>query len=266
MKTIEAKDLRPGMITALYGGAEDVVEGVAPSKGGKTLTVTFISGGNRKFRAAQLIGVKVAPEADAATPDAPEAEAPATTQEAAPEVESAQETEAAHETRLDIAAFYAKYVEEYGFCKDNGDNVAGFAEAVKAFGAFCENEANAALVREFCEHMGDYITSDREAAAFMVALESMVAPPMCKPEADSAEAGQPAPQEAETVNEVERLTYTVYYQDSNHSFHVHKHFERLKDAAAFAVHCLLNDWDVVTLYDSAGTVYDPWDAKKQASA
>lgn len=110
--------------------------------------------------------------------------------------DTAQETE----SRIDISAFCEKYVQEYGFLKDNGDNVAGFAEAVKAFDAFTENENNAAFVREFCERMGDYITSDREAAAFMFTLESMTAPPMCETEPEASEtvseAGQPA-QEAD---------------------------------------------------------------------
>lgn len=116
---------------------------------------------------------------------------------------AATEQEAAliQETRLGIATFYEKYVKEYGFCKDSGDNVAGFDEAVKAFSAFIESDANAAFVREFCAHMGDYIASDREAAAFMFALESMTAPSMCETEPEEPDeqaametADEPAPE------------------------------------------------------------------------
>lgn len=114
---------------------------------------------------------------------------------------------------ISIAAFCKKYAEEYGFLRDNRDNVAGFNEALKAWDAFCESDAHKAFIREFCEYTGDYISSDREAAAFMLALESMTAPPMCEMETEAttkaatpvsqtepetAAAGQPAQQEDET--------------------------------------------------------------------
>ena len=66
-----------------------------------------------------------------------------------------------------------RFDEEYDFLYDHRDNVAGYDEAVESFDAFLKNEANACFVREFAAYRGDVVSSDREAAAFMFALDVM---------------------------------------------------------------------------------------------
>lgn len=66
---------------------------------------------------------------------------------------------------------YKKFLEEYAFLYDAEGYVAGENEAAEAFDDFLEHHAD--FVTEFCKYRGDYITSDREAAAFMFALESL---------------------------------------------------------------------------------------------
>lgn len=72
---------------------------------------------------------------------------------------------------VNIEAFSTHFSDSYSFCYDHYDRVAGFAEAVAAFDDFCEHHLD--FVREFCAYRGDCITSDREAAAFMFALDGM---------------------------------------------------------------------------------------------
>lgn len=72
---------------------------------------------------------------------------------------------------INIEDFLKHFKTEYSFCYDNRDRVAGFAEAVAAFDEFAEKHAD--FVREFVRFRGDAITSDREAAAFMFALENV---------------------------------------------------------------------------------------------
>lgn len=75
--------------------------------------------------------------------------------------------------KVNIEKFYEKFKQEYNFLYDNRDRVAGYSEAVNAFDIFLAK--NKEFVSEFCRFRGDYITSDREAAAFMFAMESMEA-------------------------------------------------------------------------------------------
>ena len=72
-----------------------------------------------------------------------------------------------------IHKFAEKFQEEYNFCYDCGDRVAGFSEAVDEFDARIKNPHFAEFVGEFANYRGDLISSDREAAAFMFAMESM---------------------------------------------------------------------------------------------
>ena len=72
---------------------------------------------------------------------------------------------------LGIHEFALRYIKEYEFLYDNYDNVAGFGEAVEAFDEFLKKHKE--FVGEFAKYRGDFISSDREAAAFMFALENM---------------------------------------------------------------------------------------------
>lgn len=72
---------------------------------------------------------------------------------------------------INIHEFLKKFNQEYRFLYDNCDRVAGYCEAVDAFDAFAPQHK--VFVSEFVKYRGDFISSDREAAAFMFALESM---------------------------------------------------------------------------------------------
>lgn len=74
---------------------------------------------------------------------------------------------------VSIEKFAEQFKKEYEFLYDNYDRVAGYNEAVDAFDAFIQDEQRAAFVGEFAKYRQDMITSDREAAAFMFALEAL---------------------------------------------------------------------------------------------
>lgn len=74
--------------------------------------------------------------------------------------------------KIDIKKFLKKFNQEYDFLYDNRDHVAGVNEAISAFDEFFTN--NKDFVIEFVKFRGDIVSSDREAAAFMFAMESMV--------------------------------------------------------------------------------------------
>ena len=73
---------------------------------------------------------------------------------------------------INIKEFAKKFQQEYSFLYDNDDNVAGYDEAVKAFDDFLKKQP--AFVGEFVKFRQDFISSDREAAAFMFTLSSML--------------------------------------------------------------------------------------------
>ena len=73
---------------------------------------------------------------------------------------------------MNIDKFLNQFNKEYNFLYDNNDNVAGFREAVQAFDEFLPDHRD--FVSEFCQYRQDFISSDREAAAFMFALETMM--------------------------------------------------------------------------------------------
>ena len=71
---------------------------------------------------------------------------------------------------INIKAFAEQFQKEYNFLYENNNNVAGYREAVAAFDEFLSNNKN--FVCEFIKYRGDFISSDREAAAFMFALSN----------------------------------------------------------------------------------------------
>ena len=77
---------------------------------------------------------------------------------------------------VNIHEFLKQFRKEYDFLYEHRDNVAGYQEAVDAFdNALHGNENFRKFVSEFCEFRKDPITSDREAGAFMFALETLTA-------------------------------------------------------------------------------------------
>ena len=72
--------------------------------------------------------------------------------------------------KINIKSFLAAYNAEYEALYKN--HIAGEQEAAAAFDEFCEKHGD--FVGEFARYRGDYITSDREAAAFMFALEQFI--------------------------------------------------------------------------------------------
>lgn len=75
---------------------------------------------------------------------------------------------------LNIYDFAKQYGKEYDFLYDNDDHVAGYREAVEDFDRMMKgNDAFNKFVCEYVNFRGDFISSDREAAAFMFACEAM---------------------------------------------------------------------------------------------
>lgn len=70
---------------------------------------------------------------------------------------------------INIHRFHEQFQKEYKFLYDHNDRVAGYREAVDTFDGFVSSHPD--FVREFVLYRGDFISSDREAAAFMFALE-----------------------------------------------------------------------------------------------
>lgn len=74
-------------------------------------------------------------------------------------------------TSINIHDFHKKFLKEYDFLYENRDNVAGYEEAVNEFDKLMDtNKSFRDFVGEFAKYRQDYITSDREAAAFMFAM------------------------------------------------------------------------------------------------
>lgn len=73
---------------------------------------------------------------------------------------------------INIKAFKKQFEKEYNFLYKNRNNVAGYEEAVSAFDEFVKD--NSEFVGEFAKYRNDFISSDREAAAFMFALETVL--------------------------------------------------------------------------------------------
>lgn len=76
---------------------------------------------------------------------------------------------------VSIEKFLRKFQKEYEFLYDNYDNVAGFRDAVKEFDfRIHHNIGFSRMVQEFAQYRKDFISSDREAAAYMFAWADMV--------------------------------------------------------------------------------------------
>lgn len=75
------------------------------------------------------------------------------------------------ENKINIAEFEKQFNKEYEFLYGHNDNVAGYREAVQSFDEFIKIHGD--FVGEFAKYRGDFISSDRECAAFMFALETM---------------------------------------------------------------------------------------------
>lgn len=73
---------------------------------------------------------------------------------------------------IDIQAFLKQFNKEYNFLYNSDSYVAGYDEAVTAFDEFLATPNGNRLVREFVKYRQDFISSDREAAAFMFALST----------------------------------------------------------------------------------------------
>lgn len=73
---------------------------------------------------------------------------------------------------ISIKRFLEQFNKEYEFLYSNRDNVAGAEEALEEFDNWAPK--NKEFVQKFVEYRGDFISSDREATAFMFALESIL--------------------------------------------------------------------------------------------
>lgn len=79
---------------------------------------------------------------------------------------------------IPLPAFQARFAQEYNFLYDCRGNVPGCQEAVSAFATACQDPAFMDFVRRFVQYRdGDPVSSDRECAAFMRALEALNHPP-----------------------------------------------------------------------------------------
>lgn len=73
---------------------------------------------------------------------------------------------------ISIKRFLEQFNKEYEFLYSNHDNVAGAEEALEEFDNWAPK--NKEFIQKFVEYRGDFISSDREATAFMFALESIL--------------------------------------------------------------------------------------------
>lgn len=79
-----------------------------------------------------------------------------------------------HIHNISMKKFCEQFQKEYNFLYDCRGYVAGYDEAVSAFDRFQADHAD--FVREFAQYRGDVVSSDREAAAFMFALDVLDLP------------------------------------------------------------------------------------------
>ena len=71
---------------------------------------------------------------------------------------------------MNMKEFAEQFAKEYDFLYENHDNVAGYDGAVDYFDDILNGSE---LVKNFVEYRQDFISSDREAAAFAFACESL---------------------------------------------------------------------------------------------
>lgn len=72
--------------------------------------------------------------------------------------------------KINIDNFLKLFRTNYTFLYEHKNAVAGYREAVEAFDEFVKEEKNKQFVCDFVTYRGDFISSDREAAAFMFTL------------------------------------------------------------------------------------------------
>lgn len=76
---------------------------------------------------------------------------------------------------VSIEKFLRKFRKEYKFLYDNYDNVTGFRDAVNEFDYRIRYDSRFnRMVQEFALYCNDFISSDREAAAYMFTWAEMV--------------------------------------------------------------------------------------------
>ena len=73
---------------------------------------------------------------------------------------------------VNINDFENEFKKMYDLLYENNNRIAGYYEAVEAFDEFLKTHKE--FVIEFVKFRGDIISSDREAAAFMFALDNLV--------------------------------------------------------------------------------------------
>ena len=76
-------------------------------------------------------------------------------------------------TKIDYNRLLSQFRKEYNFLYDNFDHVAGYTEAVEFFDQFIKTPSGRDIIGKFASLRQDIITSDREAAAFSFALDSL---------------------------------------------------------------------------------------------
>ena len=87
------------------------------------------------------------------------------------EAEQKQETPAAVSSAVAVSpALLHRFEQEYSRIYDARDNVPYYREAVAAFDSGVNNPTFCASVNAFCKERGDFISSDREAAAYVFAV------------------------------------------------------------------------------------------------
>lgn len=69
---------------------------------------------------------------------------------------------------------YREFNKIYDYLYERSDNVSGFDEAVKWFDENQDRQEYKYLVEALNRQRGDFISSDREAAAFAFALEALM--------------------------------------------------------------------------------------------
>lgn len=76
---------------------------------------------------------------------------------------------------VNIEEFKKQFSKEYKFLYEHDNKVAGYEEAVTEFdNQIANNKSFKKFVSEYSNYIGDFISSDREAAALMFALDTMI--------------------------------------------------------------------------------------------
>lgn len=78
------------------------------------------------------------------------------------------------EININIKEFEDRFSEIHAELYDNDDDTDDFDEAVETFDELLKKPNFRDFVGEFVDHRGDFISSDRECAAFMYAFNEFV--------------------------------------------------------------------------------------------